>query len=206
MYNLDSYIQEAKEIPVKLPLDDAEIFYYPNFISKKTADTYFQKLRKDTQWQQDVITVFGKTHPQPRLTALFGADRKTYTYSGITMYPTPFTKILLYIKESVVQVCNSNFNTVLLNLYRSGSDSNGWHSDDEKELGKNPVIASVSFGVERFFQLKNKKDTSLTYKLTLHHGSLLLMKGKTQHFWHHQIPKTKAPINERINLTFRNIV
>ncbi|MEZ4778783.1 MAG: alpha-ketoglutarate-dependent dioxygenase AlkB [Flavobacteriaceae bacterium] len=206
MYNLDSYIFESKEFPVKLPIIDAEIFYYPDFISKETANDYFQKLKKDTPWQHDTITVFGKTYPQPRLTALYGTKGKSYTYSGITMNPAPFTKIIQNIKESIEPVCNSNFNAVLFNLYRDGNDSNGWHSDDEKELGKNPVIASLSLGAERFFQLKNKKNTSQTYKLTLHHGSLLLMKGKTQHFWYHQIPKTKTVTNERINLTFRDIV
>ena len=191
--------------PVNFDLPDAEISYFPDFFSHEKADAWFEKLRDGIPWQQDQITVFGKKHPQPRLTALFGNENNPYAYSGIVMQPHPWTPPLLQIKEAVEAVSKTNFTTVLLNYYRDGKDSNGWHADNEKELGKNPVIASVSFGAQRFFHLRHNSDKEQTLKILLGHGSLLLMKGTTQHFWKHQIPKTSKPIGPRINLTFRII-
>ncbi|MCL9807869.1 alpha-ketoglutarate-dependent dioxygenase AlkB family protein [Flavobacterium luminosum] len=185
-------------------LPDAEITYFPQFINSVDAHDLFQKLLQETPWQQDYITVFGKTHAQPRLTCLYGNEGKPYGYSNIVMQPNPWTPLIMYIKEEVEKICNENFTTVLLNLYRDGQDSNGWHADNEKELGRNPIIASVSFGAERIFQLKhNTLDNK--QNITLQNGSLLIMKGTTQHFWKHQIPKTKTKIGPRINLTFRII-
>tara|TARA_Y100000385_G_scaffold248062_1_gene268561 strand:- start:2581 stop:2949 length:369 start_codon:yes stop_codon:yes gene_type:complete len=119
------------------------------------------------------------------------------------MSPQKFTPLLNRIKSKIEERTQSIFSSCLLNLYRNGQDSNGWHSDDEKELGKNPTIASLSLGAERIFHLKHKKITTLKHKLSLQNGSLLVMKGETQHYWLHQIPKTKKPIDKRINLTFR---
>lgn len=187
-------------------LPDADVLYYPSFFSEKEATTYFKMLQKETVWRQDDIKLFGKTYPQPRLTALYGSDTKSYSYSGITMFPTPFTPTLLEIKTRIETVVEKKFNTVLLNLYRDGNDSNGWHSDDEQELGKNPCIASVSLGVERPFHLKHKQEKNLTYKISLSHGSLFIMRGTTQHFWKHQLPKSKRIITPRINLTFRTLI
>ncbi len=187
-------------------LPDAEIEYYPNFFSLETANMMFAKLKQETPWQQDQITVFGQTHWQPRLTALFGNEGKSYSYSNITMQPHKWTPLVMQIKQEVETVCMENFTTVLLNLYRNGKDSNGWHADNEKELGKNPVIASVSFGAERSFHLQHNSQTTAKQKIVLAHGSLLVMKGTTQHFWKHQLPKTAKPIGERINLTFRSLV
>ena len=121
------------------------------------------------------------------------------------MYPHNWTLLLQKIKFHIESVANTNFTSVLLNYYRDGSDSNGWHADNEKELGVNPVIASVSFGSERNFQLKHNNDKALKKNIFLEHGSLLLMKGVTQHLWKHQIPKTAKPVGPRINLTFRVI-
>jgi alkylated DNA repair dioxygenase AlkB len=191
--------------PLVLHLQDAEIIYYPHFFDQKVADDIFSQLKTDIPWQQDNITVFGKTHLQPRLTALFGNDGKPYSYSNIKMQPHSWTLLLQKIKSFVESVSEVNFTTVLLNLYRDGKDSNGWHADNEKELGNNPVIASVSFGAERIFQLKHNTIPGLKQNIVLEHGSLLLMKGTTQHFWKHQIPKTAKPIGSRINLTFRVI-
>ncbi|WP_343488455.1 alpha-ketoglutarate-dependent dioxygenase AlkB [Allomuricauda sp. d1] len=188
-----------------LQLPDADIGYYPNFIPKEKADFYFGEFRRNIPWQQDDITVFGKTYAQPRLTALFGNNGKPYSYSNITMRPHEFTPALLEIKSNIENICDANFTTCLLNLYRDGRDSNGWHADDEKELGQNPVIASVSLGHERFFHLRYKRNKGLKQKLLLQHGSLLLMQGTTQHYWQHQIPKTEKPVGPRINLTFRVI-
>lgn len=191
---------------IKLPLQDAEILYYPNFIEEPLASEYFKLLREKIIWQQDDIKVFGKIYKQPRLTALYGNEGKPYSYSSIEMHPHPWNDILCTLKSKVEATTEHSFTTVLLNLYRSGLDSNGWHADNEKELGQNPVIASLSFGGERFFHLQHNDQKNLKYKLLLQHGSLLVMKGTTQHCWKHQIPKTAKPVLERINLTFRTIV
>lgn len=191
--------------PIVLHLPDATIIYYPHFFDKTEADRLLSQLKNEIPWQQDDIKVFGKVYPQPRLTALFGNEGKSYSYSNIKMQPHPWNPLLQKIKLKVESVADTNFTTVLLNLYRDGKDSNGWHADNEKELGINPVIASVSFGSERIFQLKHNSVPGLKQNIVLEHGSLLLMKGTTQHFWKHQIPKTAKPIDTRINLTFRVI-
>lgn len=191
--------------PINLNLPDSEIIYYPHFFDKKEADIIFEQLIEDIPWQQDDIRVFGKNYPQPRLTALFGNEGKSYSYSNIKMQPNAWSPLLEKIKTQVEQVTNTHFNIVLLNYYRNGKDSNGWHADNEKELGTNPVIASLSFGAERTFQLKYNSDKNQKKNIVLDHGSLLIMQGTTQHFWKHQIPKTSKPIGGRINLTFRFI-
>ena len=196
---------EENQKPLTLPLPDAAITYYPQFMEAAYASEVFQKLFKETAWQQDDIKIFGKTYKQPRLTALYGDEGKSYSYSNITMYPKPMTALLKEIKAKIEMETQTVFNTVLLNLYRDGNDSNGWHSDNEKELGKNPVIASVSLGAKRSFKLKHRGDKKLNYKIFLNHGSLLLMEGETQHHWLHELPKSKKITDPRINLTFRVI-
>jgi alkylated DNA repair dioxygenase AlkB len=190
---------------IQFDLPDAAIVYYPDFFGKEKADTLFEKLKAEIPWQQDDITVFGKTYPQPRLTALYGNEGKPYSYSNIVMQPHPWNALLQFIKSKIEEIIEENFTTVLLNYYRDGKDSNGWHADNEKELGRNPVIASVSFGAERSFHLQHNTIKEQKLKINLEHGSLLIMKGTTQHFWKHQIPKTAKPIGPRINLTFRII-
>ena len=184
-------------------LKDGKILYDRNFLSSVEASRYFKILRNETAWQQDQIKVFGKEYDQPRLTALYANNNFPYSYSNVTMYPSPFSATLLEIKEKVEQQLKKEFTTCLLNLYRHGQDSNGWHADNEKELGKNPIIASVSLGAERMFHMKHRTDNSQKIKINLIHGSLLVMSGSTQHYWLHQIPKTKKHVEERINLTFR---
>lgn len=186
-------------------LPDADIDYYPNFFDNHRANELFEKLKNEIPWQQDNITVFGKTYPQPRLTALFGNEGKPYSYSNIVMQPNSWNPLLMFIKNEIEEICQENFTTVLLNYYRDGKDSNGWHADNEKELGRNPIIASVSFGAERFFHLQHNTIKEQKLKIKLEHGSLLIMKGTTQHFWKHQIPKTSNEIGPRINGTFRII-
>ena len=188
----------------KLP--DATIRYYSHFLAKDIADSYFLELLNSTPWQNDPITVFGKTYPQPRMTSLHGHTTDPYGYSGIVMQPNPMTKTLLDIETKIQTLCEEHFTTVLLNLYRTGKDSNGWHADDEPELGQNPIIASVSLGAERYFHLKHKQDKSQRLKFALAHGSLLLMEGSTQHHWKHQIAKTAREVGPRINLTFRKVI
>jgi alkylated DNA repair dioxygenase AlkB len=186
-------------------LPDAEITYYPSFFDAAEAEAIFKELLHTVPWQQDEIKVYGKVHPQPRLTALFGNDGKPYSYSNITMQPHPWSILLQKIRFKVEDTAEVAFSTVLLNLYRDGRDSNGWHADDEKELGRDPIIASVSFGAGRYFHLKHRSDPDLKQKIFLENGSLLIMKGATQHHWLHHIPKTARPIGPRINLTFRII-
>lgn len=188
-----------------LNLKDANVIYYPNFFNKTSADVYFKDLLINTPWQHDKIKVFGKIYNQPRLTAFFANNNKSYSYSNITMQPHKFEGTLLHIKDIIQKELHISFTSCLANLYRDGKDSNGWHADDEKELGKHPIIASLSFGQDRVFHLKHKKDKTLKHKLRLEHGSLLLMQGQTQENWLHQIPKTSKKIEERLNLTFRII-
>ncbi|MFB9052977.1 alpha-ketoglutarate-dependent dioxygenase AlkB [Formosa undariae] len=191
--------------PIVLKMKDAEVIYFPAFFNSSEADFYFKSLLNSVTWQQDDIRIFGKTMPQPRLTALYANNEKPYSYSGITMTPQEFNTPLSIIKTKIESETQHKFTTCLCNLYRDGNDSNGWHSDNEKELGQNPIIASVSFGAARVFHLKHRKDANLKQKLILQHGSLLLMKGETQKHWLHQVPKTKKVIGQRINLTFRTV-
>jgi alkylated DNA repair dioxygenase AlkB len=190
---------------IVLPMPDAVVSYYPNFYNEAQALLFQEEIKQDTLWQEDDIKLFGKVYKQPRLTALYGDSNKPYRYSNIQMTPNQWTPTLLKIKEDIERISNQKFTSVLLNLYRDGSDSNGWHSDNEKELGKHPFIASLSFGANRIFHFKHRQDPSLKFKIALEHGSLLLMGGATQEFWKHQIPKTKRVLSPRINLTFRQI-
>lgn len=188
-----------------LDLPDCDIRYYPDFLSPGEADQIFTTLMSQTPWQQDDIRIFGKTYLQPRLTALYGNNGQPYAYSGITMYPHTFTPILDRIREALGPYTHEVFTSCLMNLYRDGNDSNGWHADNEKSLGTHPVIASVSLGEVRRFKLKHRHDSSLRAAVDLTHGSLLLMQGETQEKWLHEIPKTKRQVGPRINLTFRKI-
>ncbi|MCP9201146.1 alpha-ketoglutarate-dependent dioxygenase AlkB [Gramella sp. GC03-9] len=189
-----------------ISLKDASLSYYSAFIPEVEADTLLHRLLHETEWSQDTIKLFGKEVLQPRLTAFFGESGLDYTYSGLTMKPKPFPGFIIKLKQECEKIARTDFNVCLVNLYRDGKDSMGWHADDEKELGPNPVIASVSLGAERFFKLKHKKDLTAGYKIRLQHGSLLIMSGTTQEFWKHSLPKTAKTVNPRINLTFRKIV
>lgn len=183
-------------------LPQAEVILYEHFFAGQESDRLHKALISKTIWQQDRIKIYGKTLNLPRLTAWYGD--KDYGYSGITMQVHPWTDDLLFIKKRIEQQVNTIFTGVLLNYYRNGDDSVGWHADDENELGTNPVIASVSFGATRSFQLRHKTNKSLKkLNIPLSHGSLLVMQGTTQHFWEHQVPKTAKPMGPRINLTFR---
>ncbi len=157
-------------------------------------------------WRQDEITMFGKRTAVPRLTAWFGEPGAIYSYSGLTMDPLPWLPALLTIRTSVEKLAATSFNSVLVNLYRDGSDSMGWHSDDEKELGPEPVIASVSLGAARRFNLRRRDDTSIKQSTELAHGDVLIMAGPTQALWQHQIPKTSRTVGPRLNLTFRTVL
>jgi len=194
------------EEKIVLNLPDAIFEYYPNFFSNEKADELYSLLYKETPWQQDTITVYGKNHPQPRLTALYGNEGKPYKYSNIIMNPHPWNATLMHIKELVDEKAGQTFTTVLLNLYRNERDSNGWHADNEKELGRNPIIASITLGEERTFQIKHNSKKEAKQNLILNHGSLILMKEGSQIHYKHQIPKAINSKKPRINLTFRTIL
>ncbi len=188
---------------IKLP--DAELVYHPMFYTKTESDKLLATLLATIAWKQDKIRMYGKELPLPRLSAWYGDSAKHYTYSGITLNPLPWTKELLQIKERIEAEAGVTFTSVLLNRYRDGQDYVGWHADDEKELGKNPVIGSVNFGATRKFQLRRIDDHKEKFEVELKHGTFLVMQGSTQHYWQHQVPKTALKIGERLNLTFRVI-
>jgi alkylated DNA repair dioxygenase AlkB len=193
------------QAPEQLDMPDAEVLFYRTFFSRPQSDAFYQDLLTTTNWQQQQIKLYGKLIDLPRLTAWYGDEGKSYTYSGITLAPEPWTPALLAIKQAIEGVSGVTFNSVLLNLYQGERDSVSWHSDDEPELGTNPVIGSVSFGETRSFQFRHKRKKTLKRTLDLTHGSYLLMKGPTQHFWLHQVPKVAVKRGPRINLTFRVI-
>lgn len=189
----------------KLSLPDADVQYAPAFFTPEESHRYLDELQQKINWKQEKIKLFGKEQPMPRLTAWYGD--KGYTYSGLVNEPQPWMPLLLEIRRRIEEATGKNFNSVLLNLYRSGQDSMGWHADDEKELGAEPCIASVSFGADRHFGFKHRYNKALKNQyITLQHGSLLLMQGSTQHNWHHALPKTTKAGGIRLNLTFRNIM
>lgn len=188
-----------------IKLQDAELLYHPAFYNKSESDVLFKTLLETIEWNQDKIIMYGKELPLPRLSAWYGDNNKPYTYSGITLNPLPWTNELLLIKQRIEEEANVKFSSVLLNRYRDGQDYVGWHTDAEKELGKNPVIGSVNFGATRKFQLRRIDDHKEKFEVELKHGTFLVMQGTTQHFWQHQVPKTATKIGERLNLTFRVI-
>lgn len=189
-----------------LQMPDADVSMLRLFFSHAESDRLFLSLLNQTRWRQDKIRIYGKQIDLPRLTAWYGDPGKSYSYSGISMDPDPWTETLLEIKGRVDTEAQVRFNSVLLSLYRNGNDGLSWHQDDEPELGEDPVIASVSFGATRSFQFRYKPDKNLPkVSIDLTHGSLLIMKGPTQRFWMHQVPKTSKPVSPRINLTFRVI-
>jgi alkylated DNA repair dioxygenase AlkB len=187
----------------KLPEELIE--YKPGFFTNEESTRLIPILKGTINWSQETIHMYGKLLNTPRLTAWYGDNSKTYAFSGKKYEPYVWTKELLFIKARVDAACKITFNSVLLNLYRNGNDSVAWHADDEPELGINPLIASVSFGQPRRFDVRHKQDHKLKYSIELENGSLLIMKGDLQHNWEHQIPKSTKAIKERINLTFRVI-
>ena len=202
-YELCSDKQNDSGSCIEIDMPDAEVYLYPSLFTQREADDLFDILNNEISWQQEQIKLYGRVHDIPRLTAWYGEPNKSYVYSGIKVHSSPWTPALLQIREKIEIVSGTKFNSVLLNLYRSGADGVAWHSDDEPELGQNPVIGSVSLGEVRTFQLKHKFIKDKKQNIVLEHGSYLLMKGRTQHQWLHQIPKSKKKMGVRINLSFR---
>ena len=191
----------------RLPIADADVLLYHQIELGQSYDQLLYELIDNTTWRQEEITLFGKAHRQPRLSAWYGNRDSVYTYSGISLRPRPWNQTLLNLKAGVESQLGRSFNSVLLNYYRDQRDSMGMHSDDESELGKQPVIASLSLGEERILLLRHRYRKELgTFKLPLPSGSLLVMKGDTQSHWKHGIAKQNHPCGPRVNLTFRTIL
>jgi alkylated DNA repair dioxygenase AlkB len=181
---------------------DGEVFFVPDFLSFQESMLLWNHLKGETLWKQESMKIFGKTVLFPRLTAWYAEAGKAYSYAGVTHQPTPFPALLHDLKAKIEQHTERKFNAALLNYYRDGQDSMGWHADNEPELGQNPSIASVSLGAVRKFQLKHRLLNNHRVSILLQTGSLLMMQGSTQHHWLHQIPKVKNT-KARINITFR---
>ena len=188
----------------KTILRDGWIIYVPDFYEKEIADQFFNLFYHTINRQQGEIKLFGKKHLTPRLEAFYAEENKSYGYSGQRLVTSTFTKELTQIKENIELTFSIQLNSVLINLYRDGNDSNVWHADNEPELGINPIIASLSLGATRRFDLRHTS-TKEKLSLELEPGSLLIMGGELQHYWKHQIAKTKKVNAPRINLTFRHL-
>ena len=190
----------------RLGIEDAEISLVRQIDLGEPREDVLMELVRETPWRQEPVTIYGKRHLQPRLIAWYGDAGQSYSYSGIVLEPLPWNKILSRLRDLVQDLVHEHFNSVLLNYYRDHRDSMGFHSDDERELGPTPIIASVSLGATRTFVLKHKTRAELKpIRLELPSGSLLLMKGLTQKNWKHGIDKQSKPCGPRINLTFRQI-
>ena len=184
---------------------DGMVNYYGKVLASKEGDQYFNSLMQNILWENDEVIIFGKHIVTKRKVAWYGNSDCSYTYSNTTKQALAWTKELSHLKQIVEELAETKFNSCLLNLYHNGNEGMGWHSDDEKSLGKNNTIASLSFGAERNFSFKHKH-TKQIVSLVLEHGSLLIMKDATQTNWLHSLPKSKSVTRPRINLTFRSIV
>lgn len=203
---MTQYLFASGELEL-LDLPDAEIYYSPRLDLGAEPNVMLKELIEQIPWRSEVINLWGREYQQPRLAAWFGDAGASYTYSGLSLQPLPWTDLLSRLRSRVEAVAEASFNSVLLNYYRDHRDSMGMHSDDEPELGRNPVIASLSFGEQRTFVLKHRSRKELKpVSLALASGSLLLMKGATQHNWKHGINKVSRPCGPRVNLTFRKIL
>ena len=185
-------------------LPGATLLYAPRAIPD--PDTWFARLRDEVTWERHRIRIYGREVDSPRLSSWVGDPDAVYTYSKTRFTPHPWTPALAALRDAVSAWCDAPFNSVLCNLYRSGADSMGWHSDAEPELGPEPVIASLSFGAVRRFRLRHKLDAAATLELPLAPGSLLVMSGATQRNYRHDLPKAMRVASPRINLTFRVLI
>jgi alkylated DNA repair dioxygenase AlkB len=201
----DLFSSELRLEPVRMP--DSDVSFMVHFPMPMADVDIFKNLYFNTTWLHEEVVVYGKRHLQPRLTAWYGDPGKSYTYSGTVMHPLPWTSLLLSIRRELEQFTTARFNSVLLNLYRNQNDRMGFHSDNEASLGKEPTIASLSYGATRTLVFKHKRQPDLpTTGVKLTSGSLLLMKGQTQENWKHGINRESEKCGPRINLTFRNIL
>ncbi len=189
-----------------IPLKGGQLRYWPLLLDGDRAARLFRVLYRDTPWVQNHIRIAGKSMPIPRLNAWYGDSGAHYSYSGIDLETHPWTRTLSALKAEVETCTGIGFNSALLNLYRDGRDSVDWHSDAEAELGPSPLVASVSLGVTRRFELRHRTLPGERFKIELPSGSLLLMEGAIQHNWQHRVPKEKGVTAPRINITFRRVL
>jgi alkylated DNA repair dioxygenase AlkB len=193
--------------PEHIRAADAELVLYRRFIAPPDSARLLAALDAGIQWRQDRIRLFGREHAIPRLQQFQGEPGLHYRYSGLLLETKPWHPLIEQLRRRIKALEPAPFNCVLLNLYRDGNDSMGWHSDDEPELGPNPVIASLSLGQPRRFVLRHRQDRQQPkIELLLDDGSLLLMRGSTQHHWQHALPRTRRSCAPRLNLTFRCII
>jgi len=195
-----------KGSPANLLPERGEALLYPGFFAGPEAEILFRRLEKEVPWRQEAIRIFGRSVNQPRLISWFADPGAAYGYSGIRLEAAAWTPLLLEIKARVEEAAGTTFNGLLLNYYRGGQDSMGWHRDNEPELGPHPVIASVSFGAPRRFLLRRVGQKDQKVEVSLGEGSLLLMRGESQTAWEHSVPKTAKAFGPRVNLTFRKIL
>jgi alkylated DNA repair dioxygenase AlkB len=184
---------------------DGEVFYHGPILDTGEAGKFLHALLATVPWKNDEAVLYGKHIITARKVAWYGDSSYSYTYSGTTKEALPWTPELLSLRHSVEERVNTRFNSCLLNLYHDGSEGMGWHSDDEKSLGRNTVIASLSLGAERKFSFRHKR-SGASLSLFLEEGSLLVMRGATQTWWQHCVPKVRWVAGPRVNLTFRTIV
>ena len=197
---------ESAALPgAALPLPGALLRYAPAFLAAAEADALFGALRAEIAWERHHVRLFGRTLPAPRLSCWIGDAGTAYTYSRVRFEPRPWPPVLAALRAHLQHACAVRFNSVLANLYRDGRDAMGWHSDDAPELGDDPLIASLSLGAARRFVLR-ARDADARLALTLQHGSLLLMGDGCQRLYRHALPRTRATVGPRINLTFRQVL
>ena len=180
--------------------------YIPGVFSALESNYLLDQFKNKVPWEQKTVRMYNKEIATPRLTAWYGDPGTNYSFTGMALDPMPWTDELLMMKERVEALAGVSFNSVLLNYYRNGNDSVAWHRDNERILGKNPVIASVSLGQARNFDIRLQSDHNQKYSVRLENGSYLLMKGDLQEHWEHRIAKSTRPMKPRINLTFRRIL
>ena len=189
-----------------VPMPGADVAYLRQLALGQAPLQVMQQLIDEVAWKSERITVWGKSHLQPRLIAWYGDAGSRYAYSGMALEPLPWSDLLLDVKARVEAAAHTSFNSVLINYYRDQHDRMGFHSDDEAPLGKRPVIASLSLGASRTFVFKPREGVhAKDHKMVLESGSLLVMQGDTQRHWKHGIPKESRPCGPRVNLTFRRI-
>ena len=187
-------------------LPGAELRFASDWLAAVEADALLISLREGIHWETHRIRLFGREVDSPRLSCWIGDEGAAYTYSGARFQPHPWPAALLTVRQRLTDELGCVFNSVLANRYRDGRDCMGWHSDNESELGPQPLIASLSLGATRRFVLKHRHDSSRKLELEMPHGSLLVMGGDTQRNYKHALPRTARPLGERINLTFRRIL
>ena len=196
-------LSPAESTLQRVPLEAADVRYCADAFPRAQADALLEALYREIHWEQHRLRLFGREVAAPRLSCWIGAPGTAYTYSRVRFEPRAWTPTLASLRDTLAARFDLHFNSVLANLYRNGRDSMSWHSDDEPELGAEPVIASLSFGAQRRFRFRSRETRKIALAIDLAHGSLLVMRGATQRLYQHDLPKSAADSAVRVNLTFR---